>query len=207
MARDRTTTRARILAAAEHLLTNEGFSALGVNAIAAHAGVDKVLIYRYFGGLPQLLTELARDGGIWPALSAVAPDAPSTDEARTLPLSALTLLLLRAELAGLRDRPLAQQALAWELAERNALTDALSAARSARHDEMLDAVRAGHRAPPYVDVPALMALLGAGLTYLALMSRTSGTYLGLDLSTDDGWRRMDKTLAGVVRAVLETREV
>ena len=207
MPRDRTTTRARILAAAEQLLTNDGFSALGVNAIAARAGVDKVLIYRYFGGLPQLLSELARDGQMWPPLSGVAPDAPSAGDARTLSLGALTLLLLRAELAALRDRPLAQQALAWELAERNALTDAMAEARAARHDEMLDTVCDGRRTPPYVDVPALMAILGAGLTYLVLMSRTSGTYLGLDLSSDDSWRRVDKTLASVVRAVLETREV
>ncbi|HEX6964193.1 MAG TPA: helix-turn-helix domain-containing protein [Gemmatimonadaceae bacterium] len=207
MPRDRSTTRARILAAAEQLLATDGFSALGVNAIAARAGVDKVLIYRYFGGLPQLLAELARDGKVWPPLSEVAPEAPSADDARTHSLGALALLLLRAELAALRERPLAQQALAWELADRNALTDALAAARAARHDEMLDTVRAGRRVPPYVDVPTLMAILGAGLTYLALMSRTSGTYLGLDLSSDESWHRVDKTLAAVVRAVLETREM
>jgi len=184
-------------------VTRAGFGALGVNAVAAEAGVDKVLIYRYFGGLPQLLTALASDDRMWPSLAELAPHRPSADGDAERSYAALTLLVLRAELAALRERPLAQQALAWELAERNALTDELAAARSARHGEMLEAVRAGRRPPPYVDAPALIGLLNAGLTYLALVSRGSDSYMGLELGSDDGWRRIDKTLATVVRALLE----
>jgi hypothetical protein len=53
--RDRAATEERILAAVGQVLARDGFGAIGVNAIAREAGVDKVLIYRYFGGLPELL--------------------------------------------------------------------------------------------------------------------------------------------------------
>ena len=53
--RDRSETTARILAAVGEVLARDGFGALGVNAVAKHAGVDKVLIYRFFGGMPELL--------------------------------------------------------------------------------------------------------------------------------------------------------
>lgn len=52
MARDRVRTEERILAAVGAILAEAGGSRrIGVNAVAARAGVDKVLIYRYFGGL------------------------------------------------------------------------------------------------------------------------------------------------------------
>jgi AcrR family transcriptional regulator len=53
--RDRAATEERILTAVGEVLARDGFAAIGVNAIARQAGVDKVLIYRYFGGLPELL--------------------------------------------------------------------------------------------------------------------------------------------------------
>ena len=65
-ARDREATEARILNAVGEVLARDGFGAIGVNAIAKQAGVDKVLIYRYFGGLPELLAEWGRSGRFWP---------------------------------------------------------------------------------------------------------------------------------------------
>src|SRR5512137_2267848 len=79
--RDREATERRILDAAGRLLARDGFSGLGINAVAREAGVDKVLIYRYFGGIEALLDTWGRevlgraeprrgDGGASPATSA-----------------------------------------------------------------------------------------------------------------------------------------
>ena len=72
MQKDREQTRARILQAVGRLLAESGFRELGVNAIAREAGVDKVLIYRYFGGMPELLRTFAEEGDFWPQLSELA---------------------------------------------------------------------------------------------------------------------------------------
>ncbi|HRW79035.1 MAG TPA: helix-turn-helix domain-containing protein, partial [Candidatus Sabulitectum sp.] len=53
--RDSEKTREAIMDALERILTREGFTGVGVNALAREAGVDKVLIYRYFGSLEGLL--------------------------------------------------------------------------------------------------------------------------------------------------------
>jgi AcrR family transcriptional regulator len=58
--RNRARTEAAILAAAEMLLAERGFTAFGVNAIARAAGCDKQLIYRYFGGLDGLAEAIGR---------------------------------------------------------------------------------------------------------------------------------------------------
>ena len=50
------------------LLARKGSRSLGINAIAREAQVDKVLIYRYFGGLNQLYEAFAREGRTFPSL-------------------------------------------------------------------------------------------------------------------------------------------
>ncbi len=61
MAKNRARTEARILQAARSLLAHGGFADFGINAVSQHAAADKVLIYRYFGGLDGLLTAVAEE--------------------------------------------------------------------------------------------------------------------------------------------------
>ncbi|WP_269538730.1 TetR/AcrR family transcriptional regulator [Cerasicoccus fimbriatus] len=70
MKRNRQHTEKRIVDAAIDLLAEEGFQSFGVNAVAARAGVDKVLIYRYFDGLDGLLQFIGETQVFFP--SAVA---------------------------------------------------------------------------------------------------------------------------------------
>lgn len=46
----------RLLIAVSQIIENEGFNKIEVNKIAKQAKCDKVLIYRYFGGLEGLLS-------------------------------------------------------------------------------------------------------------------------------------------------------
>ena len=48
-------TEQKILQALGQVLLEQGFPAVGINAVARQAGCDKVLIYRYFNGLEGLL--------------------------------------------------------------------------------------------------------------------------------------------------------
>lgn len=75
--RDRYTTAARLLKAVETLLTREGFSGLGVNAVAREAGIDKVLIYRYFDGMPGLLRAFAHSDAFWPTVEEILGEGSS----------------------------------------------------------------------------------------------------------------------------------
>ncbi|MGC9452373.1 MAG: TetR/AcrR family transcriptional regulator [Oceanipulchritudo sp.] len=78
MPRNRQQTEARIRGAGLELLRREGFEGWGVNAIARTAGVDKVLLYRYFGSLEGLLEQLVRETDFWPDpedLPAHSPEA------------------------------------------------------------------------------------------------------------------------------------
>jgi AcrR family transcriptional regulator len=114
------------------VLARDGFGAIGINAVAREAGVDKVLIYRYFGGLPELLPPgaqrplLARGAGPAGRRPAGAAGAAAGRALRAL------LRALRARAAA---RPLTLEILAAEVQERNELTAILEAEREQWGDE------------------------------------------------------------------------
>src|SRR5690242_20061761 len=55
--RNAAATRARLLQAAREQFLRQGYRATSLRAIAAQAGVDVMLIRRYFGSKEQLFTE------------------------------------------------------------------------------------------------------------------------------------------------------
>ena len=73
--RDAEATRKNILQAVGRVLSRDGFTGLGVNAIAKEAGIGKPLIYRYFGGLAPLLEEFGKDAHFWLAVADISAEA------------------------------------------------------------------------------------------------------------------------------------
>src|SRR5665647_2678617 len=92
MARDRFATRAAILESAAAIVAAEGVGSLGINALANAARCDKVLIYRYFGGLDGVLRSLGAERMLWPAaqLEDGGGDAGEDSPANAVPAPLLT---------------------------------------------------------------------------------------------------------------------
>jgi AcrR family transcriptional regulator len=197
--RDAAATRKRILDAVGSLLSREGFSALGVNAVAREAGVDKVLIYRYFGGIDQLLEAWAGEHDFWPSVQEILGDPPETEPA------ALAAGMLIRHLHALRKRPTTLEVMAWEAAERHPLTRILDRVREARAEEVLAAVPAGLFGEGQ-DLDALSALLGAGLQYLLLRSRTVAWYNRVPIASPEGWDRLEAAVRTLCEALVDRPE-
>jgi len=182
--RNRTDTTARILAAVGEVLARDGFGALGVNAVAKHAGVDKVLIYRYFGGMSELLKAWGESGRFWPALDElIGDDRPAFF---ALPLAERYARFFEHFIDGLRARPLTLEIMAAELSERNELTAILETEREewgAEAGNLLGS-DAWERRPA---LRATTLLLVAGVQYLLIRSRTIRLFGGLDIRSDRDW--------------------
>jgi AcrR family transcriptional regulator len=164
-----------------------------VNAVAAECGVDKVLIYRYFGGLPQLLEKVGEKQRMWPALGEHADGARSLDSA----LGRALLAIARE----LRENALVREAALWEGTESNPLTEGLAAAREREMGELLESVRSRFRVPAYLDVQALVALLAAGLLHLSTRPAESAKLFGLDPNSDEDWQRLEKMTTSITRVL------
>lgn len=187
--RDREVTRKKILAAIGRLLARKGSVGLGINSIAREAKVDKVLIYRYFGGLNQLYRAFALEGNTFPSLDEVAEGR--LNELQNCPpgeaLKAMILGFARA----IRRRPITKEMMRWELQERNELTDALAHERNRQSQEWFALASDVQGA----DLPAVVSLLVAGQIFLTLRSKTADTYNGINLHSESGWKRIEDAVA------------
>ncbi len=193
-------TRAKILEAVGEILSEEGFGGIRINNISRRAGVDKVLIYRYFGDLPGLLREFASRGDYWPSMDGLVEEV---GEGRRPPRAAdLAVALLKGYMRGLRDSPTAQELLLGELVSRNELSEASARKRERQGADLIEALVGAAPDARAVDVTAMAALLSAGLTFLMLRARTSEAYLGIDISSEEGWGRIERAMEELVRSVL-----
>jgi AcrR family transcriptional regulator len=194
MTRDSQQTRKKIIGAVGRLLSRSGFRNIGINAIAREAGVDKVLIYRYFGGIPDLLRAYAEEGDFWPTAEELLAGFGGQLPPDHAELAAKLLIEFGR---ALRRRPITQEIMRWELLERNELTDALAHYREEQGMKLIRLVQ-GARG---LDLLALGSLLSAGQTYLVLRAKTARVYNGLELSGDGDWKRIEKSIAHIVRLV------
>ncbi|MCP5287305.1 MAG: TetR/AcrR family transcriptional regulator [Burkholderiaceae bacterium] len=197
-ARDRGATEERLLAAVGTVLARDGFGAIGVNAVAREAGVDKVLIYRYFDGLPGLLRAWGRSGRFWPSVDELLAARPGLLD---LPAAQRWSAFFDHFIDALRARPLTLEVMAAEIVERNELTAILEEERE-RWGEQAFAMLGG---PEMADRPHLRhvtLLLVAGVQHLLLRSRRIRLFGRLDLHRDADWAALKQSIAVLAGQVL-----
>jgi AcrR family transcriptional regulator len=191
MARDREETKAKILQAVGQVLATSGFQGLGVNAIARVAGVDKVLIYRYFQDIPTLLKVFAQSGEYVGSLDRLLAQLP-VDQLTDWRTALVMLVMSYAKL--LNHNPLSQEILCWELTAKNELTLSLAETRETLIQEGLAWLRQKYPETLNQDLEAISAILLSSVTYLVLRSRTRQTFLDIDFSTPTGAAQIQATM-------------
>ncbi len=196
--RNKHITRKRLISAVGSLLSKEGFKGLGINALAREAGVDKVLIYRYFGGLSGLIAAYGKEGDFWPsALELAGGDLHGFGKSS---LSEKLSVLGRTFTEALKKRPVTREIMIWEMIERNELTSELEAIRENSIVEFFQMFLLDKETE--YDLQAVLALIGAAISYLVLRSKNIDLYGGIDLSSDQGWQRLQNALDVVIRGMV-----
>jgi AcrR family transcriptional regulator len=200
MHRDKEETRKKILDAVGYVLTHSGMGEVGVNSIAKQAGVDKVLIYRYFGNLDELLRTYAEESDLWPSTPDLLGDKANIR--RTSDVKEVINSLLINQLNEIRRRKVTQEILRWEISEDNVLTKLLNSAREKQAADIVNGLSLNQQSSK--DLEALMALINAGVTYLVLRSKVSDKHLGIDLHSNFGWQRLSKLISELVTEYLKS---
>jgi AcrR family transcriptional regulator len=200
--RDRKATEEAIVAAFEAVLLRDGVQGLGVNAVAHEAGVNKVLIYRYFGGFPGLASEWAKESSFWPTeLELIGTDEASFAK---LEVRDRVVSVLREYMTSVRSRPLTVEVLAGELLSPNDTTKALS-------DAM---IRPGRGVADYIELDKLdediservwrlIYIVSALTAFFSIRERNNPTFLGVDLSDDESWDLIRDIVGDVAQAYLK----
>ena len=203
MRRNKEETKDRIIDAVGRLLADGGFQKLGINAVARQAGVDKVLIYRYFGGMPELLRAFGVSGDFWPTFEELT--GGDAEGLRGRPAGQATATVMHGFARALRSRPLTGEILAWETVERNQLIEVLE---EVREDAALRLLEELAPAPGETDadLAAVTALLGAAIMYLVVRSRHVEVFNGVDIGSEDGWRRLEAAITAICESCIGNKE-
>ena len=179
-------TKEKLVKAVGKILSHDGFKGLGVNKVAKAAGVDKVLVYRYFGGLPQLVRAFSQTVDFWPTVEEL--QGPDPGRLQKMQPDEQVAEFFKAFIAALRKRPLTLDILAWELLERNELTRQLEDIRIKTilfYFEQLEAI------PDDDNLTAIVVLMSGAVNHLILRSRISSSVGGIDLESERGWERIN----------------
>lgn len=187
MTKSRLQTEQKILKAVETLLLEQGYPAVGVNAIARQAGCDKVLIYRYFGGFDGLLLAFAEVTQLWWEVDEVMNE--TAEQLENQPLHEYLQTLLKRHASSLQAMPVTLEIMAWEMSEQNNLTIALARTRAERGMALIKRIRT-HYSQPGFDVGGILGVFGAAINYLVIRTRKSPPQ-----HMKEEWWRLQQTIA------------
>lgn len=188
--RSKELTREKLIKTVGKVVAEVGFQRLGVNLVAREAGVDKKLIYRYFQGLQGLVAAYGRTVEFWPTAEELLGD--DLERIRTMESHDIMSLFFRRYLRSILNRPQTLEILAWEAIERNDLTKGLEEVRAKTALEFFELME--QDPPDDVDLTALVLIMAGAVNFLAVRSRIHPSLGGVDLQSEEGWERIEKTI-------------
>ena len=189
MMKDREITEQKILDAVGSMIMADVFESLGINAVAQKAGVSKMLIYRYFGGMDQLIAKYILQHDYW-----VNTELPLHDISG---VGACLKQMFHEQIATLRSDMVLKRLHRWELTADNEVVNLLRDRRETNGCELVRVVSRLTKSP-VAEVAAMATLLSAAISYLTLIEEQNKVYNGIDLCSDDGWQQLSAGIDQII---------
>lgn len=186
------------LEAVSHIIENDGFTKIGVNRIANQAGCDKVLIYRYFGGLDGLLVEWAKRHDYYSFAYSEFIDA--IKHAEDTGIKQIVKDVLMCQLHYLKDNALMQELLIWELSGHSLFKSILEERERSGYklqEELNRHLNIGSNNDMSV------AIIISAINYIVLFTRQYHKLNGIDFSKPEAWYRLETMISKYVDFIFE----
>jgi AcrR family transcriptional regulator len=186
--------RKKLVSATGTVLARMGFDRLEKELVAREAGVAQGNIERCFGGMAGLITAFGQSEVFWPSARELMREAPG-DFAKLTPEQQMAAFY-KSLIAALRRRPATMDILAWEALERNEYSCRLEEVRVRISLEYFENLQG--EIPEGADLSAIVAILAGAVQFLAVRSRRSAHFGGIDLRSERGWRRIERAIDALV---------
>lgn len=179
--KSREQTESKILEAVASIVESDGFEKLGINTIALKANVSKMLIYRYFGGLEELVARFIMQKDYWANTDTLILNPHLVGDS--------IKSMFRNQIEQLRNDVTLRRLCRWELSCHNASIDRL---RDKREENGCNLIKVVSRLTgcSNSEVSSLASILSASISYLTLIEDQCPTYNGIALQTDKGWEQI-----------------
>lgn len=197
--RNKERSKKKFLDAVGKILKTKGYAALKINHIAATAGVDKKMIYTYFGGMDELLDEYIRSQDYWSNVTAdkVMPDV---DDGGKKIIEGMLL----SQYDYVFSNKDAQKLLLWRLAESRKALRKMTDTQEENGEYIFKNIADPHFGEHSDEFRSVMAIMVAGLYYLNMFSSVNGnTFCGIDLTTPEGRESIKKAISFMTEVTYE----
>ncbi|MDM1379346.1 TetR/AcrR family transcriptional regulator [Myroides marinus] len=198
--RNKEKSKEELLQAVGTILKEKGYPALKVNDIAATAGLDKKLIYNYFGGTEQLLDEYINSQYFW---NNIEPnkvlEVASNDGGKEMGKQ-----LLAEQYDFVQKNKEFQKLMLWQLSEdRDSLRNIVEKQEEVG-EVLFKNVSDIHFGDKATDYRALMAILVSGAYYLNLYAEHNGRHFcGIDLHSEEGRQQIKDAMNAAIDKIYE----
>ncbi|MEN0080291.1 TetR/AcrR family transcriptional regulator [Flavobacterium lindanitolerans] len=196
--RNKERSKEKFLEAVGKILETKGYSGLKVNDIAATAGVDKKMIYNYFGGTDQLIDEYISSLDFWSNVDGnTAPEIADGGQE-------FSKQLLTQQFDYVASNKNLQKILLWGVAEkRNSLRN-IADERERNGEQLFNQIADPYFAENALQYRAIMAILISGIYYLNLYKGVNAeTFCGIDLTKNEGSQQIKGALGKIIDLVYE----
>ena len=194
--KNRQTTEMNLIKAVDELIEENGFEGLGINAVAAKAGVSKMLIYRYFNSLDGLIAAYIQQHDYWINFDEQLPDEEHIGE--------FIKEIFKRQIAMLRQSYTLRRLYRWELTSNNIFIKELREKREAKGVWLVDAVSKLSK-HPQKETAAMAIILTAAISYLSLLEENCPVFNGINIQTEDGWKELEEGINILIDIWLEKR--
>lgn len=193
--KDKENTKKRLLNALGNIIDRNGFDKIGVNAVANEAKVSKVLIYRYFGSLDNMVIDYLSENRFWDNFSI---DLPKDENLKEFLKS-----IFHKQIAQLKQNTQIAKIYKWELLEQNTVIEKFRLKREARNMTLITLMSqlTNH---PQDKLAALATIINSSITYLILLSQNCPIYNGIDLQDEKGWKQISEGIDLLIDAWLDS---
>lgn len=197
--RNKEKSKQQFLNAVGKILKTKGYEALKVNDIAATAGLDKKLIYKYFGGTEQLLDTYISSQDFWSNVKGEKVPQTITDGGKDF----LTEMF-KEQFDYVYKNKEFQKVLLWRLSQQRSSLKKLAEDQEANGEIILQGITDPYFGDKSEDYRAVAAILVAGIYYLNLSTTFNGhLFCGIDIKSDDGRGKIKEAISFIVDQAYE----
>jgi len=187
-------SKQKFLDAVGIILKTKGYKYLKVNDIAATAGLDKKLIYNYFGGTEQLLDEYIKTQDFWTNVKEENAIQKLNDGGRDF-----VKQMISEQFDVVAENKELQKILLWRLSEERATLRKLTEGQEENGEIFFKNILDPHFQDKSEDFRAIAAILVSGAYYLNLFSELNGSvFCGLDLKSENGRDKIKKAFSFLI---------
>ena len=192
--RNKNKSKQDLINAVGELLTTKGYSSLKVNNIAATAGLDKKLIYKYFGGTEELLDEYILNQDFWANVTSEKIPQVINDGGKEL-----TKLMLTSQFDFLEKNEELQKILLWSLSEERKSLKKLIETQEKNGEMIFTTITDKFFGEKSREFRAISAIMVSGIYYLNMYAKKNGSvFCGIDLSEEEGKQEIKNAITKMV---------